>query len=69
MLHEEGEAADAFWLQYDEYESARKLNGQKRLELLSNYANSYLNLDDATSDALVSESMKITTMERPTASS
>ncbi len=55
----EGEAAEAFWIQYDEYESARKLNGQKRLELLGKYANSYLNLDDATSDALVSESMKI----------
>lgn len=56
----EGEASDAFWTQYDEYEIARKLNGQKRLELLSKYANSYLKLDDATSDALVSESMKIT---------
>ncbi|RLE05616.1 MAG: hypothetical protein DRJ13_01700, partial [Bacteroidetes bacterium] len=56
----EGEVSDAFWSQYDEYESARKANGQKRLELLSKYANSYLNLDDATTDALVSESMKIT---------
>jgi len=55
----EGEASDAFWSQYDEYESARKANGQKRLELLSKYANSYLNLDDATTDALVSESMNI----------
>lgn len=56
----EGGTAEAFWSQYDEYESARKANGQKRLELLSKYANSYLNLDDATSDALVAESMKIT---------
>ena len=56
----EGEASDAFWSQYDEYESARKANGQKRLELLSKYANSYLNLDDETTDALVAESMKIT---------
>ena len=56
----EGEVSDAFWSQYDEYESARKVIGQKRLELLSKYANSYLNLDDATTDALVSESMKIT---------
>ena len=56
----EGEASDAFWGQYDEYESARKANGQKRLELLSKYANSYLNLDDETTDALVAESMKIT---------
>ena len=55
----EGEASDAFWIQYDEYEAARKANGQKRLELLSKYANSYLNLDDITSDELVSESMKI----------
>ncbi len=56
----EGEASDAFWSQYDEYESARKANGQKRLELLSKYANSYLKLDDVTTDALVAESMKIT---------
>ena len=56
----EGDASDAFWALYDEYESARKANGQKRLELLSKYANSYLNLDDATTDALVAESMKIT---------
>jgi hypothetical protein len=55
----EGEASDAFWLQYDEYEAARKANGQKRLQLLSKYANSYLNLDDITTDELVSESMKI----------
>jgi hypothetical protein len=55
----EGEASDAFWSQYDEYESARKANGQKRLELLRKYAKSYLKLDDATTDALVSESMKI----------
>ena len=55
----EGEASDAFWLQYDEYEAARKANGQKRLQLLSKYANSYLNLDDVTTDALVSESEKI----------
>jgi hypothetical protein len=55
----EGEASDSFWSQYDEYESARKANGQKRLELLGKYANSYLNLDDATTDALVSESMTI----------
>jgi len=56
----EGEASSAFWSQYDEYETARKANGQKRLELLSKYANSYLNLDDVTTDALVAESMKIT---------
>ena len=55
----EGETADAFWGQYDEYESARKANGQKRLKLLSEYANSYLNMDDATSDAIVAESIKI----------
>ena len=55
----EGEAGDAFWSQYDEYESARKAIGQKRLALLSKYAKSYLELDEVTTDELVSESMKI----------
>lgn len=55
----EGEKATAFWNLYDEYESARKINGQKRLKLLSKYAEQYLDLDDEKTDMLVSESIKI----------
>ncbi|MEN8201220.1 MAG: hypothetical protein ABFS28_01405 [Bacteroidota bacterium] len=55
----EGDAADQFWGIYDAYETERKANGQKRIELLNKYTQSYLDLDDATTDALAAESMKI----------
>lgn len=55
----EGEANEHFWRLYDEYETVRKANGQKRLDLLNKYAESYLELDDETTDALAHESIKI----------
>ena len=55
----EGEAATAFWALYDEYEAARKANGQKRIALIDKYANSYVDLDEVTTDEMVAESMKI----------
>ena len=55
----EGEASTAFWSLYDEYETARKANGQKRIALIDKYANSYLDLDDATTDEMAAESMSI----------
>ena len=55
----EGEAATAFWALYDEYETARKEGGQKRIALISKYSESYLDLDDETTDALVVESIKL----------
>jgi len=55
----EGEAYDQFWTLYDEYETERKANGQKRIEILDKYTKSYLELDDETTDALVSEAMKV----------
>ena len=55
----EGEAETAFWALYDEYETERKANGQKRISLIDKYANSYVDLDDATTDEMVAESMKI----------
>ena len=32
---------DAFWKLYDEYETARKENGKKRIQLLEQYAKEY----------------------------
>lgn len=55
----EGEANEQFWRLYDEYETVRKANGQKRLDLLNKYAESYLELDDETTDALAHESIQI----------
>ncbi len=59
----EGESGKAFWTLYDEYETARKANGQKRIALIDKYANSYLDLDDATTDEMAAESMKIHTAQ------
>ena len=55
----DGEAATAFWSLYDAYETERKANGQKRIALIDKYANSYMDLDDETTDEMVAESMKI----------
>ena len=55
----EGEASSEFWKLYDAYEAERKANGQKRIEVLSKYTESYMDLDDATTDALVAEAMKV----------
>ena len=59
----EGEASTGFWSLYDEYETARKANGQKRIALIDKYANSYVDLDDATTDEMAAESMKIHTAQ------
>lgn len=55
----EGEAATSFWALYDEYETERKAIGQKRVKLLTDYAEKYADLDDETTDALVAENIKI----------
>lgn len=59
----EGEAYEKFWTLYDEYETERKANGQKRIEVLNKYAESYLELDDVTTDALVVEATKVRTTQ------
>jgi len=55
----EGEASTEFWNLYDAYETERKANGQKRMDILNKYANSYLELDDDTTDELIGEAMKV----------
>lgn len=53
----EGAQSDAFWKLYDEYESQRKELGKQRISLLERYANSYMTLDDATTDQLMKDMM------------
>jgi transcription termination factor NusB len=51
FLDNEGDAA--FWTLYDEYEVQRKLLGQKRLQILMNYANNYGVIGDEETDQLM----------------
>ena len=45
----------AFWQLYDEYETARKDLGKRRIELLEQYADSYDRLTNETADAWTKE--------------
>jgi hypothetical protein len=47
------EKDDAFWPIYDEYEKLRKELGQKRFQLIVDYAENYDNLTDEKTDELV----------------
>ncbi len=55
----EGQAETDFWTLYDEYESARKLHGQKRISLLNRYALQYESLDDAMTDQLMTDMISL----------
>jgi hypothetical protein len=55
----EGAQKDAFWKLYDEYETERKTFGKQRISLLERYANSYMTLDDATTDQLMKEMLAL----------
>jgi hypothetical protein len=48
-----------FWAIYDQYETERKSIGQKRVKLLQDYANNYLNLSDAQIDAIMKEAIDL----------
>ena len=53
--------ADAakFWPIYEKYEQERAEAGTRRIKNIEAYANKYENMDDATADALVKESVSI----------
>lgn len=57
----DGEKETAFWALYDEYETARKLHGQKRLDLLDKYVENYLTLDDAKTEEIMKEMISLGT--------
>jgi hypothetical protein len=48
----------AFWKLYDEYEVERKALGQKKIQLINDYANNYATLTDAKADELAKASLK-----------
>jgi hypothetical protein len=54
----EGEAGDAFWNLYDEYEAERKELGKNRVALLEKYAESYQGISDEETDAMMAEMSK-----------
>jgi hypothetical protein len=43
----------AFWDLYDSYETERKALGKKRIGMLEKYADTYLTLDDKSTDELI----------------
>jgi hypothetical protein len=55
----QGAQADAFWKVYDEYEVERKQLGKKRIDLLSRYASGYGTMDDAATDAIITDMTKL----------
>ena len=55
----EGEQKDAFWKLYDEYETKRKELGHQRVALLERYAKNYSTLDDATTDSIIKDMLKL----------
>ncbi len=55
----EGETSTDFWALYDEYETARKQHGQKRIELINNYVNGYTTLDDEKTKVVIKEMISL----------
>ena len=53
--------ADAFWALYDEYETARKELGKKRIELLKQYADNYDKMTNESADVWTAEVIKLGT--------
>ena len=56
----QGPQKDAFWEIYDAYELERKVLGQRRVNLLSTYAEFYSSLNDDATDILIKEMNDIT---------
>ncbi len=50
---------NTFWNIYDEYEKERKELGKKRIDLLNNYANNYLNLTDEKTNELMKQTISL----------
>lgn len=51
--------SEAFWTLYDEYETQRKENGKKRIQLLAQYANQYNTMTAEQADAWTNEVIKL----------
>jgi hypothetical protein len=55
----EGAKKTSFWNLYDSYETERKALGRKRIALLEKYANAYGNMDDKTTDGIMTQTMSL----------
>jgi hypothetical protein len=55
FVHPTDAQKDVFWKLYDEYETARKINGKKRIELLDKYSKQYNTMTDAQAEAFMKE--------------
>jgi Spy/CpxP family protein refolding chaperone len=59
FLQLEDEQAKIFWPIYEEYESERTKNANRRIELIKKYAEEYETLTDEQADALAKESFAV----------
>jgi hypothetical protein len=59
FMNLEGTKADAFWKLYDEYETQRKTLGQKRIELLDQYAAHYDDMSAEMADKWMADVIKL----------
>ena len=59
LIQPSEETKEAFWTLYDKYEAERKVIGQKRIALLSKYAEMYTDIDEENVTALVKDAMAI----------
>jgi len=49
------EKDDVFWTLYDQYETERKILGQKRLEILNDFVENYSNLTEEKTNELIEQ--------------
>jgi len=61
FVHPTDMQKDAFWKLYDEYEVTRKLNGQKRIQLLDQYAKQYNTMTDIQAEEFMKQIIALQT--------
>jgi len=59
FINLDGAAKDAFWANYDLYETERKSLGKERIALLEKYAKEYDGMTDEQTDVTMAEIMKL----------
>ena len=58
FVQAEGEAGEAFWSLYDQYETERKELGLHRYDLIREYASNYMSMSEEKMDELVAKMIK-----------
>lgn len=53
-----GAQATEFYTVYDQYEAERKILGEKKIQIINDYANNYSNLTDEKADELAQANLK-----------